>query len=140
MANAVYIIFSLLLFSDMEVRGLALAHSLSYVVAASLGGVLLARAIGGLDLSHTASEIGKVIAATAVATVVMLGARELVGDLLGPGGVQALAQLTVAGALGAGAYLGVARALHVEELGMLRRLLPGSRRPLGRVAENPADG
>jgi putative peptidoglycan lipid II flippase len=138
-ANAVYILFSLLLFSDLEVRGLALAHSLSYVVAASLGGVLLARAIGGLELGHTIAEIGKVLVATAVATVVMLGAREAVGNSLDPGGVQALAQLTVAGALGAAAYLGTARALKVEELGMLWRLLPGSRRRAVAPSGNPAD-
>ncbi|MDQ6909927.1 MAG: murein biosynthesis integral membrane protein MurJ [Actinomycetota bacterium] len=133
-ANAVYIVFSLMLFSSLEIRGLALAHSLSYVVAAVLAGVLLARAIGGLELRHTLIELGKVVAATAAATIVMLGARVLVADAVGPGGLGALARLTVAGTLGAVAYLGLARALRVEELGMLRRLLPGSRSMVGQGA------
>ncbi|MDQ6928245.1 MAG: murein biosynthesis integral membrane protein MurJ [Actinomycetota bacterium] len=128
-ANAVYIVFSLLLFSSLEIRGLALAHSLSYVVAASVGGVLLWRSVGGLDLGHTMTEIAKVVAATAVATAAMLGARELIGGAMGAGGLRAFTQLTVGGGLGALIYLGAARALGVEELGMLRRLLPGSRSP-----------
>ncbi|HUQ62529.1 MAG TPA: murein biosynthesis integral membrane protein MurJ [Acidimicrobiales bacterium] len=136
-ANGAYILFALLLFSGMEVQGLALAHSLSYVVAATLAGVLLARRIGGLELGHTVTELGKIVAATAVATVVMLAVRETLGDLVSTGNVQAFAQLVLAGALGTAAYLGTARALGVEELVMLRRLLPGSRTAAAPAPESP---
>lgn len=126
-ANAVYIAFSLALFSTMEIQGLALAHSLSYAVGATLAGVLLWRAIGGAELRHTLLQVGRVLVATAVATAVMLGARVAVGDAVGPGMLQAFLQVMVASTLGAAAYLAIAHALGVEELAMLRRLLPGSR-------------
>jgi putative peptidoglycan lipid II flippase len=127
-SNAVYVGAALVLFDHMDVRGLALAHSLSYVAAALVAGVALGRAIGGLHLAHTMREAGKVVLATAVATLAMLAAVAVAGSVIAPGGTRALVQLVIGALLGAGAFLAVARALAVEELGMLRRLLPGSGR------------
>jgi hypothetical protein len=51
--------------------------------------------------------------------------------VMGPGGERALAQVVLGAALGGLAFLGTARLLHIEELGLLRSLLPGGRRSRG---------
>jgi hypothetical protein len=47
---------------------------------------------------------------------------------MGPSGERALVQLVAGAAAGAIAFLGAAKALRVEELDMLRNLLPGRSR------------
>jgi putative peptidoglycan lipid II flippase len=114
-----------ILFPVLDVRGLALAHSLGFVVGSVVLGALLARRVGGLELRASAGELGKAVAASALAAVAMLGALALVGWALAPGGLRALAEVAAAGAAGAAVFVAAARALRARELDTLRRLLPG---------------
>ena len=123
-SNGAYIGFALALFPSLDVRGLALAHSLSYLVASVVAGAVLARRVGGLEARKTVSELGKAAAATAAAAIAMLAAQAGVRAVVGPGGGRALAELVVAGAVGAGTFLAAARAVGAEDLALLSRLLP----------------
>jgi putative peptidoglycan lipid II flippase len=130
-SNVAYVAFALLLFPHAEVRGLALAHSLSYVVAAVVAGVVLARSIGGLEGAHTLRELAKAVGATLVATAAMLVVQAAVRAAMGPGGRRALAEVVLAGAAGGIAFLATARALGAEDLSLVTGLVPGRlrRRP-----------
>lgn len=126
--NTVYALFSLMLFPAFHVPGLALAHSLCYLTGSIVAGVLLARRIGGLETSRTAAALGRAAAASLAAAAAMVAGVQVMGALMHAGGERALAQLVVGGAAGGLVFLAAARALQVEELDMLRSLLPGGRR------------
>jgi putative peptidoglycan lipid II flippase len=123
--NAVTIVLDIVLFALMGIEGLALAHSLGYVAGAIVAGVVLVRRVGPVVDRTALVELFKVLAAAAVTAGAMLlavvGMREVVDDLAW----RALAQLLSGAALGAAAFLAVARALHVRDLAMLRRMVPG---------------
>lgn len=126
--NTVYAVFSLILFPALRVQGLALAHSLCYVSGAILAGVLLSRRMGGLGTARTWRALGRATVASAIAAGAMVLAVAAVDSIMGPSGERALAQ-SVAGVVAGGvAFLGAAKALRVEELDMLRNLLPGRSR------------
>ena len=122
--NVVTVALDFILFPHLKVRGLALAHSLGYVVAAAAAYVLLARQVGGLDERRTLAGIGRVAIAAAAATVAMLAVVAVVDAVTDPGDVRALVQLALGGAAGFGSFLVTARALGVEDLAAFRRLLP----------------
>ena len=126
--NAVYAVLSLILFPLARVQGLALAHSLCYLVGAVVAGVLLSRRIGGLDRRRVVEALGRAAAASAVAAAAMGLAVAGVNSVMGPGGERALAQLVAGAAAGAAAFLVAARILRIEELRTLANLLPGRRR------------
>ena len=126
--NAVYAVLSLALFPALRVQGLALAHSLCYLVGALLAGVLLSRRIGGLDSARTFGALGRAAAASVVAAGAMLLAVAAVDSAMDPSGERALVQSVAGAAAGAIAFLGAAKALRVEELDKLRNLLPGRSR------------
>jgi len=123
--NAVTIVLDIVLFALMGIEGLALAHSLGYVAGAIVAGVVLVRRVGPVVDRTALVELFKVLAAAAATAGAMLlavvGMREVVDDLAW----RALAQLLLGAALGAAAFLAVARALHVRDLAMLRRMVPG---------------
>ena len=126
--NTVYAVFSLILFPALRVQGLALAHSLCYLSGALLAGILLSRRIGGLDSARTFGALGRAALASAVAAGAMLLAVAAVDSVMGPSGERALVQ-SVAGVIAGGiAFLGAAKTLRIEELDMLRNLLPGRSR------------
>ena len=130
--NTVYAVFSVILFPAFRVQGLALAHSLCYVAGALLAGILLSRRIGGLGSARTFAALGRASAASAIAAVAMVLAVAGVNAVMGPGGERALVQLIAGAGAGGIAFLGAAKALRIEELDMLRNLLPGrSRTPSG---------
>src|SRR5690606_12549916 len=58
-ANIVTTALDLALFPLMGVKGLALAHSLGYVVAFGTAWIVLSRRTGGLDTRKTTIEVGK---------------------------------------------------------------------------------
>jgi putative peptidoglycan lipid II flippase len=126
--NAVYAVLSLILFPLARVQGLALAHSLCYLVGAVVAGVLLSRRIGGLDRRRVVEALGRAAAASAVAAAAMGLAVAGVNSVMGPGGERALTQLVAGAAAGAAAFLVAARILRIEELRTLANLLPGRRR------------
>ncbi len=119
------VLFALVLFPHLQIRGLALAHSLSYLVAALVAGAVLGRRLGGLETLHTLRELGKAAVATLAATGAMLGAQAAVRGLIGPGAARAAAEIVVAGGLGAVVFLVAARAVGAEDLALLINLLPG---------------
>jgi len=125
------IVFALVLFPHLEVRGLALAHSLSYFVAALVAAAVMGRRLGGLETRRTLRELGKVTVATLAATAAMLGAQAIVRSQIGPGSGRALTELVVAGGAGAIVFLTAARAVRVEELALIANLVPARWRSRG---------
>ena len=102
------------------------------MAGALLAGVLLSRRIGGLGSARTFAALGRASAASAIAAVAMMLAVAGVDSVMGPGGERALVQLIAGAAAGGIVFLGAAKALRIEELDMLRNLLPGrSRTPSG---------
>ena len=126
--NTVYALFSLVLFPAFRVQGLALAHSLCYLCGALLAGFLLRRRAGRLDFNRTLGALARSTAASLVAAGAMALAVGAVNSVMGPSGERALVQLLAGAAAGGIAFLAAAKALRVEELDMLRKLLPGRSR------------
>ncbi|MGH9190809.1 MAG: murein biosynthesis integral membrane protein MurJ [Acidimicrobiales bacterium] len=116
-ANTVLVVAAFGLFPLMGVRGLALAHSLSYVAAAALAWTALSARTGGLQGRRTAIDLAKVAAASVAAGLAM----RAVGDLADE---RPLAQLVGGGLAGLAVFVGLALVLKVEELGALTRLMP----------------
>ncbi|HEX3393388.1 MAG TPA: murein biosynthesis integral membrane protein MurJ [Acidimicrobiales bacterium] len=123
------VVFALVLFPRLDVRGLALAHSLSYLVGAVVAAVVLSRRLGGLEARHTMRELVKVGGATLVATGAMLGAKAGVQAAMAPGGGRALAEVVLAGGAGAVAFVVAARAFAAEDMALVMNLVPGRFRP-----------
>lgn len=121
--NGLTVVLCFVLFPSLEVRGLALAHSIGYLVAAVVAGILLARRCGGLEGRRTAAEMGKVVVATVAATAAMAAVVALVASWSGPGDLRAILQLGLGGATGLVVLLGSARVLAVEDVELLRRLV-----------------
>ena len=126
--NTVYAVFSFILFPLIRVQGLALAHSLCYVCGALLAGILLRRRAGRLDFARTLASLGRATVASVVAAGAMALAVGAVNSAMGPSGERALVQLLAGAVAGGIAFLGAAKALRIEELDMLRNLLPGRSR------------
>jgi putative peptidoglycan lipid II flippase len=129
-SNAAYLVASFALFPAFGVQGLAAAHTVCYVVAAAIAAVVLARRIGGLELHHTVAQLGRITAAAVVAAAAMLAVSVAVSAALAPGDVRAVLQLVAGGGTGLVTYLAAARALDVEDLAFLARLLPHRRAPI----------
>jgi putative peptidoglycan lipid II flippase len=123
--NAVTIALDFALWPVMHVEGLALAHTLGYVVGTAVAAAMLATRVRDPEPRRTLDQLLRVTAASAVCAGAMLGAVALVAGALAPGGVRSLVQLAAGGAAGLAAFLAVARALRVEDLSLFRRLLPG---------------
>jgi putative peptidoglycan lipid II flippase len=123
--NGITIALDFALYPSMGVEGLALAHSLGYVVGCAIAAVVLARQIGGLGLRGTLVESAKIALASALMAVVTAAVVLALEQALSPGGGRSLAELLLAGGLGLAVFVGAARLLRVEELGTLRRMLPG---------------
>jgi len=112
------------LFPSLGVKGLALAHTLGYVVGTALAAVLLARRTGGLELRRTLVEIVKALVASAVAVAAMVGVMAGAESALDPGDLRALAQLVLGGLAGIAVFGAVARLVRVEDLSLFARLVP----------------
>jgi putative peptidoglycan lipid II flippase len=125
--NAVTVVLDFALFPGLGVPGLALAHSLGYVAGAGLMGWLLARRIGGLELARTLRELLKVLVAGTAAALAMAAAAAAAAAVVAPGDVRALAALAAGGLAGLVAFLVAGRVLAIEDLALLRRVLPGAR-------------
>jgi putative peptidoglycan lipid II flippase len=122
--NVATVALDFILFPSMGVQGLALAHSLGYVVGAALAGVILARRLNGLEWRYTTTELTKVAAASVAAGAAMLAARWAVQQIMAAGTTEAVVEVAVAGGLGALVFLAAAHALKIEDVGLLRRLVP----------------
>jgi putative peptidoglycan lipid II flippase len=127
--NVVMIALSLVLYPAMAVNGLALAFTISYVVAAVAAGWDLRRRTGGLTSRGTGSAVIRI----AVATAVMAGAVALVSiGINDDRGLVLAARVLAAVAVGVLTFAGAAKVLGVEELTLFTRQL--LRRPTRRPA------
>jgi putative peptidoglycan lipid II flippase len=121
--NAAYLVFSFALYPAFDVRGLGLAHTLCYLLAAVMAAVILAKRIGGLEARHTARELGKITGATLVSAAAMVLSVWVVASWIGPGDVRALVQLALGGVVGGATFLAAAHTFGVEDLSLFTRLL-----------------
>jgi putative peptidoglycan lipid II flippase len=115
-------------FPFLDVEGLALGHATAYTFAAVVAVVILRRRLGGLEgrtIGRGLARIFVAAGATAgVAFAVSRGLERVVSTASLTGQV-----LEVAGAVGAGVvvFVGAAKLLRIEDLELLRGLLPGRR-------------
>jgi putative peptidoglycan lipid II flippase len=124
-AVAVNIALAIPLFAWLDVRGLALAHALSYIVAAVLAGVVMRRQLGGLDGRRVASSAARITVAAAASAVGAWGFARAVS----PGAAGALGRqlLQVGGAIAVGLiiYGSIAAAFRLDEFRPLLRMVVG---------------
>ncbi|HVE68443.1 MAG TPA: murein biosynthesis integral membrane protein MurJ [Solirubrobacteraceae bacterium] len=132
LAVAVTIGLDFALYPVWDVRGLALAHSLGFVVGAVVLAVVLTRRVGDLEARRTFEELAKVAAASILAADAMLAVVALSEWALDAGDPRALLQLFVGGAAGLATFVYVARRLDVEDLGLFRRIIPARFLPAAR--------
>lgn len=139
-AQAFYVGASFAGFALAEIRGLALAHTLSYVVAAVAAGRALSRRTGGMDGARTLREGARVVVATALASAAMVATVAAVSAVVAPGDLRSLTQLTLATGIGTGVFVVAARRMQVAELEVLTRMLPGAaaRRARRQGRDSPA--
>jgi putative peptidoglycan lipid II flippase len=123
--NGVTIGLDVALFGALDVRGLALAHSLGYVAGSAVAAWWLVREIGMLSGHAIVRETAKVLVASGVMAATMLAAVALVEDVMDPGALRALVELVFAGGVGLGVFFAVAWLLRVRDLSEFKRLLPG---------------
>jgi putative peptidoglycan lipid II flippase len=117
------VVLNLLLFTLLprpwKVPGLAFGHAAHYTVGSALLLVLLSRRIGGLEGGRVLRAVGRMFVAGGIMAVVAWGLGRAVGELVGSGFLGDLVTVVVGVAGGLGCYLGVARVLRVEEIGVL---------------------
>ncbi len=113
--NAVFIGATVALFPSLDVRGLALAHSLCYLAGAALAGRLLSRRVGGLRLRPVAAVLARVAVASALAGAAMVATAGAFD--------RDVVQLVVGGLAGAAVFVGACKLLRVDDLGEMRRIL-----------------
>jgi putative peptidoglycan lipid II flippase len=123
--NVVTIGLDFALFPVMDVRGLALAHTLGYVVGCGLAAAILVRRVGGLEPRRTLGQVARVAVAAAVCAGAMVAVVEIVSAAMSAGGTRSLVQLLAGGAVGLAVFLAAAWALRAEDLALFRRMLPG---------------
>jgi putative peptidoglycan lipid II flippase len=124
LAVGVTVALDFALYPLWDVRGLALAHSLGFVVGAAVLAVILTRRVGDLDVRRSLGELVKVAAAAILAADAMLAVVALSEWALDAGDARALVQLVVGGLAGGAVFVYVAARLDVEDLGLFRRLVP----------------
>lgn len=118
-----FCLLDLALYPFLRVEGLAWAHSLGYILGATLAGVALSRRIGGLDWRRIALRASRVVAASAVAGVVMSGVlRALESHTSRHLG---RAEATLVAAVGGGlAFAAAATVTGVKDFDGVRALIP----------------
>ena len=121
------IVLSLLLMNtELNYRGLALANSLAALTEAAVLLWLLARRVGGLQLSMLWGGLARtLVASAAMAFAIGPLPRLLLGGLQAESGQIQAALLLVIGAFGTLVYFGVSAILKSEDLGSLVSLLRG---------------
>lgn len=135
--NAATIVLDFVLFPSMGVEGLALAHSLGYVVGCAVAVPVLTRQIGPLETRRTVLAIVKTGGAALAAGVAMLLAARVVAGV--PGTAGALTQLFFAGAAGAVVFAAAVRLLRITEVQAFGSLIRRAR-ALKPARSRPASG
>lgn len=104
-------------FALWGIQGLALAHTLGYVIGSVLAGWVLARRIGGLGGRKTAVELAKTTLAGLLAFAAMWAV------LMAMASSNAWLQLLVGAPVGAAVFFAAAVLMRVEDLSVYRRLI-----------------
>ena len=108
--------------------GVALAYSLTYFGGLLLSTSVLRRRTGGLDGHLVVRHYVRLVTAAVPAGVLGWAVARAVGRAAGDGFGGSVASLAAGGLVLLAIFLGVARALHVEELNaLLARVRPGNR-------------
>jgi putative peptidoglycan lipid II flippase len=125
-AAGLHIVANIVLFALWKVKGLALAHALSYTFAAVVAGAVLRRRTGGLEGRRLASGLGRIgLASAATGGAAWLASRG-VGNVLGTETLfDQAAQVTVGVAAGLMIFLALVVLLRVEEFGLVKRFVLG---------------
>jgi putative peptidoglycan lipid II flippase len=118
------------LFLWLGVKGLALGHALSYLLGVILQARALRPLIGGLDGPRVLRSVGKIALAALVMGALVWGSSATLQRALEPEGLleQSVALLGPI-VLGVVSYLGMALALGVEEVSLLKDLVARRRNP-----------
>ncbi len=124
LAVGVTVALDFALYPLWDVRGLALAHSLGFVVGSAVLAWVLTRRVGDLQARRSLVELVKVVAASILAADAMLAVVALSEWGLDEGDLRSLVQLIVGGAAGLATFVYVAGRLRVEDLALFRRLVP----------------
>jgi putative peptidoglycan lipid II flippase len=122
--NLATIVFDIVLFAWISVKGLALAHSLGYVVGCLVGIVLLVRRLGPIAGRQNWIEMGKALIASALCAAAMVVVLLGVAELIGPGELRALVQLVAGGLAGGAVFFVAAKLMGARDLEALARLVP----------------
>ncbi len=118
--NGTNVVIALALFPALGVRGLALAWSIAYAIAAVATLVVLRRRLGPLDGRRITATVSRIVLASAVLAAVVWLLVTVLGTSTRGRAVVAVAVAVVVGGL---AYLGSLFALRVDEVRGLRGLL-----------------
>lgn len=114
-ANSVLVVGAIALYPALEVGGLALAHSASYLVGAALVAVAVSRRLGRVELAPTVDFLVRVAGASAASAIAAWLVTTLTDD--------ALLQLVLGGTAGAVTLLAVARVAGIDDLAIMRKLV-----------------
>jgi putative peptidoglycan lipid II flippase len=131
-ATAVNIVLNFVLFHAMGVKGLALAFSISYVVAAAFAFAALRWWLPTLDARAIAGSVARSGLAAVVSALVALGVSRAIGGPVAPTFGGQIVQVTAGVVAGAAAFLLVARTLRMPEIEVIQRVIPNLRRPRSR--------
>jgi putative peptidoglycan lipid II flippase len=107
----------------LGVGGIVAATAIATAVTVLAQCVILRRLLGGLELGRLAHAGLRIALASAALAAVSFGVWDLLDDALGRGLGGQIASLGTALALGGVAYLALARALRIEELDQVLRLV-----------------
>jgi putative peptidoglycan lipid II flippase len=103
--------------------GVALAYAVTYAGGLALSTSVLRRRTGGLDGTRVVRLYARLLVAAVPAGLLGAGIAWAVGLWLGQGSAGSALALVAGGLVLLAAYVGIARALHVDELtGLLGRL------------------
>lgn len=121
------IVLSLVLMNtELNYRGLALAHSLAALTEAVILLWLLGRRVGGLPLSTLWGGVGRIAVASAAMALTISVLPLWLGSVIPPASNAAQAfSLLILAALGALVYFGVSALLKSDDLASLARLMRG---------------
>lgn len=118
------------LFMWMGVKGLALGHALSYLLGVLLQARALSALIGGLDGARVLKSLAKIaLAATIMGALVWVSSATLQRAIDPDGLPEQILALLGPVLVGVVSYLGVAWAVGVEEVSMLKDIVARRRNP-----------
>ena len=127
--NGVSIVLDFILFPIMDVRGLALAHTLGYIVGTLLAAVVLRRELGPFGARQIVTEFGKVLVAAALMCGAMLLVVDGLDDAMSDGDLRATLELAAGGLVGLAVFAALAKLLRIRDIAVFSRLIPGRALP-----------